>query len=218
MNSVKALYGKFILLISAVILSMAWWSTAYAGTVRGILHVSPVTGETSISLSGLPRPLRLVPVNPAVNLELMKLHEGDFLVGTANYHPPSSSLVLDAIESVGLQNLLGRWMTDNQQVFEFQDFFRLNLYDLRTDFFDVGSKKVSLSNKREYKYLLSPERDSGRFSIFLSDEKDIMIGSLQFTTGRVLISVFDPKTGAVANTISLAPLVLPEATISSAFQ
>jgi hypothetical protein len=197
--------------ISGLVLATAWTDAA-AETVRGIVNTNASTGEMLLTIRGRSGALKIVPSSPAINLELIKLKDGDLLVGSGSLLSSVNAFQLDAIESVGLQELLGRWKTTGSEVFEFQDFSRLTLYELRSNFF-AGSR-VSLSKKRDYSYVLAPER-SGNFSIFLSDDQNVHVGTLELASGKVVITVFDQNTGAVAESITLSPLALPVIRIPS---
>jgi hypothetical protein len=148
---------------------------------------------------------------------LRKLKNGDFIVATgvlyaseyaAGPQPEQKTAFLDSIQTVGLQELLGLWRSSRWEVFEFQDFSRLNLYLTHSD----GQSDPSFSRTHELSYAITLE-NSADYSIFISDNlKKVMAGSLHMSgageTESLTLTLFDPATGQVAEKISLSPLML----------
>jgi hypothetical protein len=111
---------------------------------------------------------------------------------------------LDAIESLGLRELLGSWRTDRWEVYEFRDFSRMNLY-VPTQ--SSSGQRIPLSKAREYNYVLAPEQGA-RYSIFLSDDRSVTVGSIEVKENKINFTVYDSKTGEISENISLSPLSL----------
>ena len=144
--------------------------------------------------------------HPSLMANLRKLKTGDFIVATGDLTATTANL--DSLQTVGLQELLGLWRSSRWELFEFQDFSRLNLYLTRGD----TQSDFSFSRIHELAYAVTPENNSD-YSIFISDNlKKVMAGSLHISgTGAdeiLTLTLLDPATGQVAEKISLSPLVL----------
>jgi hypothetical protein len=152
--------------------------------------------------SGQPA-LKIVPSNPSLTTDLQKLKNGDFVAarGTLGILPADQGTVqLDSIESVGLVDLLGTWKSDDWAVYEFKDFTQLNLYHGTQN--DAG---VSLQKTAQFNYVVAPEQGD-TYSIFMSDNQSVNVGSIQFLDKAIIMTVIDPKTGKTSENISLSPI------------
>jgi len=135
-------------------------------------------------------------VTPQVQNDINKLKNGDYLVARGTLIGGMANI--DAIESLGLQAIVGTWATPKYEVYEFQDFTRLNLYipnDTRSDVVKAG----------EFQYSIAPDQGS-RYQLFLSNSKSVTVGSLQFRKSHLVLNVIDPQTGESSADIVLSPL------------
>ena len=171
--------------------------TALADDIAGVVRWQDSQPLLLVDKSRL---VRLKSVNARLTQDLMRLKGGDFLVGTGTYASDRTSITLDTIDMVGLYQLLGFWYNANLDVYEFQDFNRLNLYATQVLPTTAVAKKVKSLN-----YTLSPD-DNNRWSLFLVDDAAVHIGSLEFVNRLVKLSIIDPKTGQVSETVVLTPL------------
>lgn len=179
-------------------------SPAIAATpksVRGFVHTEP-SGELYLTMRTSSVPLKIVPVGLILLGDLSKLRDGDFIIGSGTLNASEKTVLLEAIESVGLQEILGIWRADNRDVFEFRDFNRLNLYRPTAN----PSHMISLAKIHELSYVLAPERGDS-YSIFLSDDRSVQVGTLKVRDKNILLSVFD-TSGRIISNISLSPLSL----------
>jgi predicted transcriptional regulator of viral defense system len=138
--------------------------------------------------------------NPDVKSDLERLRQGDYLAARGNVDELNHLITVEAIESLGLRELLGAWSSSRLEVYEFQDFTRLNLYVPNST-----RNKVEIAGK--YNYAVAPDHGD-RYSIFLSDNRSVLVGTLEFKNQRLQLTVLDPKTGRVSQNISLSPLTL----------
>lgn len=203
-NFIRILVGT---VASKVALAMAALAAVYlvmipvaqASSVRGYIEVNAQSGELYLAIDEGQAPRRIVG-RENVLTELSNLRTGDFLVARGEIEALDYVVRIDTIESVGLKELIGPWSSVNFEVYEFEDFSRLNLYAPTKD--DSG---VTLSKTAEFKYVLAPDQGS-RYSIFLSDNRSVAVGTLEFKAQKVKLSVIDPKTGRASQNISLSPL------------
>jgi hypothetical protein len=140
--------------------------------------------------------LKMAAANPAVQANIDLLKNGDYLVARGTLGP--GSVQVDAIESLGLQAIVGVWATSKYEVYEFRDFTRLNLYIPN----DNHSNVVKAG---EFQYSVAPDQGA-KYSIFLSGTNSVTVGSIEFRNHNLLLNVIDPKTGQVSADIVLSPL------------
>jgi len=201
--AIQLILGQLIL---GTLGSLSWLfpSPAVAAgpkSVRGFVHTEP-SGELYLTVRTSSVPLKIVPVGLTLLGDLSKLRDGDFIIGSGTLNANEKTVLLEAIESVGLQEVLGIWRADNWDVFEFRDFSRLNLYRPTAD----PGRAIRLAKIHELSYVLAPERGDS-YSIFLSDDRSVQVGTLKVRDKNILLSVFD-TSGRIMSNISLSPLSL----------
>lgn len=179
-------------------LSLLASGTASAETIRGFIRTD-ANGVAHLDVSVNEPPYR-IEASPQSERDIGKLKLGDFLVARGSLDKATNVAHVDVIETVGLRGLIGPWQSGSKKVYEFEDFSRLNLY---REFRD--STGVTLSKFKQMNYSVSPEA-GGRYSIFMSDNRSIKIGFLDFEARGIKLTVIDPKTGRVSENISLSPL------------
>lgn len=185
------------MLIFFCALASAGTAFAQATAIRGLIDTS------SGSLAVLTREgvhYHLTTASAQVKAGLVRLQQGDFLVARGSIDELSRRVRIEAIESLGLKTLIGTWTSERSEVYEFRDFTRLNLYIP-----DQGWKKIEIAG--QYHYSVAPDRGS-RYSIFLSDNKSVLVGSFEFKERNLHLTLLDPKTGRVSQNISLSPLTV----------
>lgn len=133
--------------------------------------------------------------------QLRRLNDGDLLIGVATVESAKHLAHLESISFVGLKDLLGFWRTERWEVFEFQNFNRLILYK----FTKIPKNLTPSVMPKELKYTLAPEQGR-RWSIFMSDDQNIHIGSLELEEKRVSLTIINPNTGLPTENISLLPV------------
>lgn len=141
--------------------------------------------------------LAISTVTPELQTNLNKLKDGDFIVARGSVSVDGQSVQIQSIESLGLAALVGTWMNERFDVYEFQDFSQLNLY-VHAD----GQDQVVKAG--EFHYAVTPEQGS-RYSIFLSNDQSVTIGSIQFKKARLKLTLIDPQTGSVTSEMTLSP-------------
>jgi hypothetical protein len=180
---------------------MASLTARAADSLRGFIHADAAGTEIYLNLRGNNDLYKITSSQPNVLSDLRALKENDFLIASGAINAQARTVSIDAIESVGLQRLLGLWRTAKWQVFEFRDFNRVNLYSPS----GVTAQQMALEQKREFSYVLAPDC-AKRYSILLSDDHTVHAGSLQYSDGLVQITMFDTKTGQISEEISLLPV------------
>lgn len=131
------------------------------------------------------------------------LKEGSLIIGTGRIMPIERKVQIDAVQTVGLKELLGKWRSTTAEIFEFKSFSKLMRYAPNSNV--EGSAPGPRSKVENFDYALSPDRDKS-FSIFMSDtEMRMLVGTLHFVDHTILLTVYDSQTGLEAEKISLSP-------------
>jgi hypothetical protein len=190
-----------ILVVAAFAMTLAP-NSAHAEVVSGFLRNSP-TGDLSLIVRGSRDPLKITAPANLLN-SLRKLRDGNIITGSGTIKLSEKIVQIDAVHSVGLQELLGSWRSSRWEIFEFKDYTRLNLYLQTAENRDA----VALAQTHALNYVVVPERE-GRYSIFISDNTArLMAGTLQLNEKdrTATLTVYDDKTLKVSEKISLSPL------------
>jgi hypothetical protein len=192
-------------LVIALILSSAAFATQL--TVEGVLEAR--NGKPVLNIGA--RQIVLSPHDRHVSADLNKLRVGDFLSGYGEYDQASNTLDLQAIETVGLKMLLGRWGTSDGQVFDFRSFNQLIHYSsmLRewVNYAKTFFTQSTPAQQRELNYTLAPDKKSNRWAIFVADKQALLIGYLEFGARTMLLTLIDPGTGHAVSKLELRPLL-----------
>jgi hypothetical protein len=172
--------------------------TAFGSAVEGLIQAD----DSATYLVVWPEKTKylLSPVTSGIREEVRRLQTGDYVSGSGRIDNDKRIIALDLINVVGLKKLLGIWRTADWNVFEFRDFSRLYLYARFQ-----GSSSLSHFEKRNLSYTLAPEA-SGSWSIFLSDNRTVHVGTLSINDRDVHLEVFDVDTGDVRENIQLFPM------------
>src|SRR5205814_2139954 len=118
-----------------------------------------------------------------------------YLSGYGEYNSATNTLDLQAIETVGLKNLLGRWGTLDGQVFEFRTFTQLVHYRSVVREWINYAKSFFVNStpqeQRELNYTLAPDKKLNRWSIFVADKQALLVGYLEFGARSMLLTLID---------------------------
>jgi hypothetical protein len=219
-NSNQMTHPRIVILLLPIVLllGITLSPNARAITVRGVIQKNEINKEILLKLSqsapGIKSgdTIKINPTNLSVQLELSALKNGDYIVGEGNSQKPSNDLDLDAIERVGIQELLGTWRSNLTGVFfEFIDFNRLILHESKNSRLNLRNPS---STSKQYNYVLAPDCGS-RFSIFLANSSEagsknsVHAGTLEIKDRKVNITVFNSATGGVAANVYLSPMRPP---------
>ena len=180
-------------------------SIAHADNIIGYLVApkSVIEKGLRIRLKDQAEPLR-IQTSDSILETLKNLRLGSLIVGTGQVDPLKKFVQLDAIQTVGLKELIGTWQSSRWEVFEFRDFNKLMRYlPMENEGGDFRLTYVEI-----FDYAVAPDRND-LYSIFITDNlKRMMVGTLQFKEGSLLLTVYDSQTGLESQKISLSPLFL----------
>ena len=147
--------------------------------------------------------LKIAAATPQLETNLSKLKDGDFIVARGTICPDGNSVQIQSIESLGLAALVGTWVNERSEVYEFRDFSQLTLYVPAAD----GKSPVVKAG--DFNYAVTPDEGS-RYSIFVSNNLSVTLGSLEFQKRHLKMTVIDPQTGQVSSTMTLSPFAAPQ--------
>ena len=187
----------------ALLLCLLLPSISQADSLRGFIQKS--SGVKYIELQnddGSTSHLQITTTTAPVQASLNKLKAGDYLVARGTVDRNAQSAQVEAIESLGLQALVGAWTSDRHEVYDFRDFSTLTLYVPDAP---EGDAKKSVVKAGEFHYAVTPD-EGAQYSIFLSGNESVTIGSIEFKKSRLMLKVVDPQTGEVSSELSLSPL------------
>jgi hypothetical protein len=194
--------------LSVLVIALFLSSKVFASpiTVDGVLEArsgKPVlnTGSMRVVLN---------PHDQHVFGDLNKLRVGDYISGYGEYDQHNNTLDLQAIETVGLKSLLGRWQATDGQVYEFQTFTTLIFYhsviqqwvNYAKSFFVEPPRK----DQHQLNYTLAPDSRTNRWSIFVADKEKLLIGYLEFKARTLSLTLMEPQTGRQVIKLELSPL------------
>lgn len=192
-------------LLVAIGVSCVGASTARADNIIGYLVAphSVVEKGLRIRLKDQKDPLR-IETSDTILETLKNLRLGSLIVGTGQVTLDRKAVRLDAIQTVGLKELIGTWQSSRWEVFEFRDFNKLMRYLPMES--EAGDFRLTFVES--FDYAITPDRND-LYSIFITDNhKRMMVGTLRFNEGSLLLTVYDSQTGLESQKISLSPLFL----------
>lgn len=208
---------------------------ALADSIRGFVQIQNSQVFFQPVIDGKPLTEKALPIATTIGIRtsLLDLRSGDYVVVSGRLIDTDRDGITDevsvqAIESVGLNSLIGTWRSAKWEVVRFEDFSRMSLYRPRfrlsatpssTGLNPVTSaslnpSRMSLSKLKDLNYSLAPEQGS-IYSIFLVEKKitgpaPVYVGRLHVKESekekRLTLEIFDPKTGESAEVLSLSPV------------
>jgi hypothetical protein len=187
--------------VVAVMLCLAP-SVGAAQTIVGFLKNQSDSEDLKLIVKESKEPLKIF-AQPYLISSLRSLRDGNLIVASGLMDLTMHAVRIDAIQTLGLQELIGTWQSSRWEIFEFRDFSRLNLYMPMEK--DNGS--ISMSRSHSLAYAVTPE-SGDRYSIFISDQKKMMVGTLRMYDKKLELTVYDSDSGNVAENISLSPISL----------
>lgn len=194
----RLLGHNLILSVSFAIVLLSG-TIAHAASIRGLIDTTRGTLDLVIQTPGSKNAVfQLDATNPNIMGDLARLKQGDFLAARGTVDAINHTVHIESIESLGLAVLLGAWATMKLEVYEFEDFTKMNLYL-------PNSSRSAVIRAGVFNYAVAPDQGN-RYTIFLSDDRSVTVGSIEFKNQRLKLTVLDPKTGRVSENISLSPL------------
>jgi hypothetical protein len=160
---------------------------------NGLINKSSINGYT-LSLSSTSQVFKLATATARISEQLNKMSVGDLISIEADI-ANSTTLKVNAINYVGLKNLIGIWYGNDNFCYSFESFTEMILLKR------VGSQCLS-SLETVYTYTLSP--NSKAWDLIVASDMSSFIGDIKFTTSKVAnITLFDSETGEIVKVVRL---------------
>lgn len=177
-------------------------------------NASPIFGYIQIAEDGMhlrqeTGTYEIQSANVDVSSGLARLRSGDFIAFEGQLSPGKKIAVIQSIDWVGLQRLLGYWRTSDRKLIEFASFTSLKFYSGNpTDVFYRPNRRTPRyeSEVQTLSYRVAPSVGSS-WSIFLSNQGQAKFGRLVLVDNSMTISFFDGNTGKITKTITLQKTV-----------
>ncbi len=174
-----------------------------------IANASPIFGYIQVTNEGIllrqeaGAVFEIQSANIDVSSGLARLRSGDFIAFEGYISPAQRKAVIQSIDWVGLQRLLGFWKTSDRKLVEFASFTALKFHQGKpTDVFYRPKKPRYNENVPTLSYRIAPSVGS-TWSIFLSNQGSGKLGRLVLLDHTMTINFFDSETGRVIKTITL---------------
>lgn len=142
-------------------------------------------------------PYRIINSNDDISEYLKGLNSGDLLSGAGEWSPQNPEITIQSIDFVGVRRLIGAWVTPNQQVYKFKDFYTLNI---ETPVIYAPSRNEITQNKnlhrkkkitsKAYSYSLTPHSADTWF-IYITDEITTQVALLELKDKTAQITPLD---------------------------
>jgi len=172
-----------VIFLGALLFSQISFSAQISG------RFSSVGGELSLTSFDQRTVTPLRAFNSQTTGDLLRLSTGDLLAATGEYS--GSTFVVTSVDFVGLQELLGVWLSGNNMV-NFESFTSVKAH--------LSTMKKPLSFSMTYS--LSPG-ETNSWRVFFSDKNDVLLGSLTLKKNTAALQFIDAETGETSKVIEL---------------
>lgn len=209
----RAILSAFCILLGTAFPPL---SVAQVASIRGFISLEssglfllPLPKQTSAKRLSITTSFR-------IRATLSALKTGDYVVVTGTLSDSRrdgkiDEVNVDAIESVGLSDLIGTWRSPKLQFVRFENYNTVSLFRPQT--LKTTSNRMSLAKFRDLNYSLAPDIGSS-YSIFLADKRStpknrgsVYVGRIQLQNSEALtLEIFNPKTGEPAEVLTLSPV------------
>lgn len=141
----------------------------------------------------------LTSTSSSVQSQLGKLKSGDFLSLEGFYNDDNKTIFIGSINYVGLKDLLGNWIGDDQYCYRFQDYSVLSIYNKneknRCEF-------TATYMARGFSYFINPS--NADWSVLLSDDDDSYLMDLTLNSKNSAdLSLYDSQSGDILRQIKI---------------
>lgn len=141
---------------------------------------------------------------------LTRLDNGDFISGSGRFDTAQKKLSIQSIDYVGLQKLLGSWISTDGTIV-FKDFSTMRfLPRIRGLNMDAHWKQY----QKEFRYSISP-KDRNEWALFMSDNMNTSFATVEFTgkfsgeftkklaEQKIIMKIFESESGNIVRTLTL---------------
>ena len=188
-------FSLFLALTTTLLMSWA----ASAISLQGVIDKGPQ--GTFMEITGQKYKIKIAKdqesISQLTQQTLNKLESGDFI--SAQGKVESSTVIIQQIDFVGLNKILGSWSAENQDIFNFETYFDLKLHTQQVKSLGPRNSTIAL------KYSMAPSQGK-KWSLFMVGNKKIILGELKFVRQKIKITLLNQQTGETAQQITLTPI------------
>lgn len=148
--------------------------------------------EYSFISAGKHKTYRLKPATQEIQGQLEKLNNHDAIRGVGKFSN-DHELVLESIDFVGLQRLLGSW-TGSNFVFNFKTFAKVSLYS-----------SLPGVTHGELQYAVAPAPGS-QWKVFFTDSHQVSLASLNISEDHATLMFYDNQSGEPKQSLVLSKI------------
>lgn len=185
-------------ILGLLFLMLFYSASGLALTVSGTL--SKTREGLSFQMSGPRGPsYRIKGGSLEASQTLTRLQHGDQIFGLATVIETEKLVILEHVDYVGLQRMLGSWFThDANEIMSFRNHSELNVYA-----FTATEQKNPpfVASEKQFRYTVAPS--PAGWVLFLSDDRKTIMGSLALRDTEATIRLFDSQTGEVTKILQL---------------
>ncbi len=168
-------------------------SGSFSGTIsidKGQTYLVAETGHTKFTLS---------PVNKEIQSQISKLKSGDYLSFEGYIDQANVMLYVVSVNFVGLKDLIGNWVGDDDYCYKFKNFNTLSIFN------KPENKKCDFSVSflaREFSYFINAS--DLNWSVLLSDNDDSYLMDLTLNSkNSAELSLYDSRSGDILRQIHI---------------
>jgi len=168
-------------------------NASFTGTVvieKGRMLLAPAQSHQKLVIS---------PINPEIKLQLSKLKSGDFLSIEGVMDDKQSVLYVNSVNYVGLKDLIGNWVGDDEYCYQFIDFYVMSIYNKN----DKNKCDFAINSlAREFSYFINPAYPD--WSALLSDNDSSYLMDLTLDSkNSAQLSLYDSQSGDIIRQIRI---------------
>lgn len=138
-----------------------------------------------------------------IEQQVSKLRLNDFISFDGELEADENKVTVHAIDYVGISNLIGLWLGDDQSCYEFLSFTELNIFNQSKS---GCHPSLAKTQRKSLTYTINPSSSSDWFALFSDDiisfGADIFIQSKK----HIEITVYDSETGAITKVVKLTKI------------
>ncbi len=188
---------NFGMLISTSLLTLTISISAAAMNFDGL--VSTLNLKRSITLESSGKKYYLVPDNQEIAIQINKLKVNDFISLEGKIDDKAATVSVRSMNYVGLKDLLGNWVGDDDYCYTFSTFSSLSIFTKNTS--NKCDFKVDRLS-RDFSYTINPATTS--WLVLLSDNEESYIMDLVVRSkASAELSLYDTRSGDILKEIKL---------------
>lgn len=171
--------------------------SCFASSFSGFVTVSEK--KMTLTSTSTRKVMSLLPLSKDILEQLSKLKSGDYLSIEGTTDNDQSILFVTSINYVGLKDILGDWIGDDDYCYKFSSFFLVKIYN-KNDYNQCDFALPYLV--REFIYFTNPS-DEG-WSVLLSDNDDSYLMDLTLDSKySAQLSLYDSQSGDILRKIQI---------------